>query len=171
MDFSNDLDECLKRKRRNNKFSNAMVYVSFLGSKILQIRSLYSSLISTIAYMTKGTALKCESLCIYHVGCNSRDLVRKMKMTKRQEKQRKKDRKKKKRRADFQYMYKVSSECGLKPDSSVGQSIRTEFSGHWFKLHSDQLPVPTSKNPSVVNTICINSFHYQSARFRLKQIW
>lgn len=31
-----------------------------------------------------------------------------------------KKRQKKKRTADFQYMYKVSSECGLKPDSSVG---------------------------------------------------
>ena len=38
----------------------------------------------------------------------------------RHRKRREKKTEKKKRTADFQYMYKVSSECGLKPDSSVG---------------------------------------------------
>ena len=37
--------------------------------------------------------------------------------------------------------------------------------------HSGQLSIATSKNPSVVNTICIDSFHYNvitCARLRLK---
>ena len=37
------------------------------------------------------------------------------------------------------------------PDSSVGSSGWTEFSG--FKLRSDLLSMAASKNPSVVNTI------------------
>ena len=39
--------------------------------------------------------------------------------------------------------------------------------------HSGQLSIATSKNPSVVNTICISSFRYThvitSRKFRLKQ--
>ena len=46
------------------------------------------------------------------------------------------------------------------PDISVGQSNWTEFSGRGFKSHSGQLSITTSKNPSVVNTICIISFRY-----------
>ena len=38
-----------------------------------------------------------------------------------------------------------------------------------------QLSIATSKNPSVMNTICINSFRYThvitSTKFRLKQAW
>ena len=37
---------------------------------------------------------------------------------------------------------------------------KPEFSGLVFKSHSDQLSIATSKNPSVVNTICISSFRY-----------
>ena len=34
------------------------------------------------------------------------------------------------------------------------------ISGRGFKSDSGQLSTATSKNPSVVNTICINSFRY-----------
>ena len=34
------------------------------------------------------------------------------------------------------------------------------ISGQGFKSHSGQLSIATSKNPSVVNTICIDSLHY-----------
>ena len=34
----------------------------------------------------------------------------------------------------------------------------TEFSGRGFRSHSGQVSIATSKNPSVVNTICVNSF-------------
>ena len=47
--------------------------------------------------------------------------------------------------------------------------------GCGFKSHSSQLSIATSKNPSVVNTICISSFRYThvitSRKFRLKQTW
>ena len=52
--------------------------------------------------------------------------------------------------------------------------IYTEFSGRGFKSHLGQLSIATSKNPSVVNTIYINSFRYNvitCARLRLKQMW
>ena len=46
------------------------------------------------------------------------------------------------------------------------------FSGRGFKSHSGQLSIATSKNRSVVNTICISSFRYTHvitcSRFRLK---
>ena len=74
-------------------------------------------------------------------------------------------------------LYKVGSECELNPwsDRSLGQSVWTESSGRGFKSHSGQLSLATSKNSSVVNTICINLFRYThvitSAKFRLKQTW
>ena len=44
-----------------------------------------------------------------------------------------------------------------------------------FKSHSGQLSIATSKNLSVMNTICINSFRYThvitSTKLRLKQMW
>ena len=47
--------------------------------------------------------------------------------------------------------------------------------GIGFKFHSGQLSIATSKNPSVMNTICINSFRsthvINSTKFRLKQTW
>ena len=50
-----------------------------------------------------------------------------------------------------------------------------EFSVHGFKSHLGQLSITTSKNPSVMNTICINSFRYNvitCVRLRLKkQMW
>ena len=50
-----------------------------------------------------------------------------------------------------------------------------EFSGRGFISHSGQLSTATSQNPSVVNTICINSlccrYVVTCARFRLKQMW
>ena len=54
----------------------------------------------------------------------------------------------------LEYLYKVGSECELNswPDSSVGQSVWTEFNGRGFKSYSGQLYIATSKNPSVVNT-------------------
>ena len=33
----------------------------------------------------------------------------------------------------------------------------------YIKSHSGQLSIATSSNPSVVNTICINSFRYTQA--------
>ena len=48
------------------------------------------------------------------------------------------------------------------------------ISGHGFKSHSGQLSIATSKDPSVVNTICINHFAAKvitCARFHLKQMW
>ena len=74
-------------------------------------------------------------------------------------------------------LYKVGSESELNswPDSSVHQSVWMEFSGYGFKSQSDQLSVATSKNPSVVNTRCSNSFRYThvitSTKYRLKQTW
>ena len=73
-------------------------------------------------------------------------------------------------------LYKFGSESELSswPDSSVGKSIRTEFSGRGFKAHSSQLSIATSKNSSVGNIICINSFHHSvitSARLCFKQMW
>ena len=49
-----------------------------------------------------------------------------------------------------------------------------EFGDCEFKSHSGQLSIATSKNPSVVNTICIN--HPTAnvntyARFSLRQMW
>ena len=54
----------------------------------------------------------------------------------------------------LQYLYKVGSECELNswPDSSAGQSVQMEFSGHGFISYSGQLSIATSKNPSMVNT-------------------
>ena len=40
-----------------------------------------------------------------------------------------------------------------------------EFSGRGFKSHSDQLSIATSKNCSVVNTICISSFALNSCDY------
>ena len=44
-----------------------------------------------------------------------------------------------------------------------------------FKSHSGQFSIATSKNPSVMNTTCINSFRYThvitSTKFRIKQMW
>ena len=60
-------------------------------------------------------------------------------------------------------------------DGLIAQSVRAS---EWnsvvmgFKFHPGQLSIATSKNPSVVNTICIRSFHYShvitSAKFQLK---
>ena len=54
-------------------------------------------------------------------------------------------------------LHKVGSECKLNswPDSSVGYSVWTEFSGHGFKSHPSKISMTTLKNPSVVNSICI----------------
>ena len=44
----------------------------------------------------------------------------------------------------------------------------------WVQSHSGQLSIATSKNHSVVNTICINSFRYNvisCVRLCLKQMW
>ena len=54
--------------------------------------------------------------------------------------------------------------------------IHIYMCGPGFKSHSGQLSMATSKNPSVVNTICISSLCYThvitSVRFRLKkQTW
>ena len=59
-------------------------------------------------------------------------------------------------------LYQVGSECELNswPDSSVGENVWTEFSSRGFKSHSGQLSIATSKNLSVLNTICISSFCY-----------
>ena len=49
-----------------------------------------------------------------------------------------------------------------------------EFKARGFKSYSGELSKATSKNPSVVNTICINSFHYNvitRGRLCLKQMW
>ena len=57
----------------------------------------------------------------------------------------------------------------------IAQSVRaSEFSGRGFKSHSGQLSIATSENPSVVNTICINSFHNNviiCEKLFLKQMW
>ena len=60
----------------------------------------------------------------------------------------------------LEWLYKVRSECELSswPDSSVCHSVWTWFSGWGFKSFSDQLSIATSKNLSVVNTICISWF-------------
>ena len=52
----------------------------------------------------------------------------------------------------LEQLHKVGSECELNswPDSSVGYSVWTEFSGRGFKSRSGQLSIATSKNPSVV---------------------
>ena len=47
------------------------------------------------------------------------------------------------------------------PTSSVCYSISMEFSGRGLNSHSDQFSIGVSKNPLLVNTICINSFRYQ----------
>ena len=62
----------------------------------------------------------------------------------------------------LEWLCKVGSESELNSlrDSSVGWGVWMEFSGCWFKSHSGQLSIATSRNPSVVNTICINSFRY-----------
>ena len=70
---------------------------------------------------------------------------------------------------------KIGSECELnaRRDSPVGKSVRTELSGCGLKSHSSQLCIVTSKNPRVVNTICINYFSANvitCARFCLKQM-
>ena len=66
----------------------------------------------------------------------------------------------------------VGTESNSVESSSV---VWTEFSGRGFKSHSGQLSIATSKNPSVVNTICISSFRYTyaitSRKIRLKQMW
>ena len=50
-----------------------------------------------------------------------------------------------------------------------------ELSGPGFKSYSSQLSIATSKNPSVVNTICMCSFRCTHliicASFPLKQMW
>ena len=50
-----------------------------------------------------------------------------------------------------------------------------EFGGHGFKSHSSQLSIVTSKNPSVVNAICISSFRYTLMitwrNFQFKWTW
>ena len=50
-----------------------------------------------------------------------------------------------------------------------------ELSVRGFKSQLGQLSIYTSNNPSLVNTICINSFRYthviSSTKFRLKQTW
>ena len=42
----------------------------------------------------------------------------------------------------------------------VKNSTEIDISDPGFKLDSGQLSIAASQNPSVVNTICINSFHY-----------
>ena len=75
----------------------------------------------------------------------------------------------------LQELYKVCSEYELNswPDSSVGWSVWTELTGRSFKFHSRQLSIVTSENPSVMNTISINSFRHTyvitSTKLRLKQ--
>ena len=49
-----------------------------------------------------------------------------------------------------------------------------EFSGRGFKSHPGQRSIATSKNPSGVNTLCINSFRYNvitCGTLHLKQMW
>ena len=60
----------------------------------------------------------------------------------------------------LELLYKNRPEFELKScsDRSVGYSVWTGFSGYRFKCHSGQLSIATSRNPSVVNTICISSF-------------
>ena len=60
----------------------------------------------------------------------------------------------------LKWLYKNSSECELNswPDSGVGYSLRSRFSGCEFKSHLGQLSIATSKNPPVLKTICISSF-------------
>ena len=55
----------------------------------------------------------------------------------------------------LEQLYEVGSGCKLNswPDSSVFQSVWTEFSGCGLKFHSRQLSIATSKNPTVVNII------------------
>ena len=77
----------------------------------------------------------------------------------------------------LEQLQKVHSECELKswPDSLVGWSMWTKFSGRGFKSHSGQLSKGTWKIPSVVNTICITSFHYTHVityrKLQLKWTW
>ena len=56
--------------------------------------------------------------------------------------------------SETQYTTCLQRELNSWLDSSVGQSIRTEFSGRGFKSHSHsgQLSIATSNNPSVVNS-------------------
>ena len=42
----------------------------------------------------------------------------------------------------------------------VKNSTEIDISGPGLKPDSGQLSIAASQNPSVVNTICINSFHY-----------
>ena len=60
----------------------------------------------------------------------------------------------------------------LWPDSFLGCGVWTEFSGSGLKSHSGKLSVAISKNPSVVNIICVRTFCYTnvitSTKFRLK---
>ena len=60
----------------------------------------------------------------------------------------------------WQIKFMISSAYMTWPDSSVGWSVWTEFRGRGFKCHSGQLFIATSKNLSVVNTICTSSFRY-----------
>ena len=50
-----------------------------------------------------------------------------------------------------------------------------EFRGFGFKSHSGQLSIATSKNPLLVNTICIysfrNTYRITSTKFRSKLTW
>ena len=82
-----------------------------------------------------------------------------------------------KKEMNLEWLCKVGAKSVLNswPDSSVGQSVWTQFSGHGFKSQSGQLSIATSKNPSVANTI-YKSIHYATdvtncARFRLTKMW
>ena len=67
-----------------------------------------------------------------------------------------------KKEMNLEWLCKVGPKSVLNswPDSSVGQSIWTQFSGHGFKSQSGQLSIATSKNPSVVNTIYTYMYIY-----------
>ena len=59
--------------------------------------------------------------------------------------------------------YQLGSECKMNswPEYSVDYIVSTELSGRGSKSLSGQFSVATSKNPSMVNTICVNSFCHQ----------
>ena len=58
----------------------------------------------------------------------------------------------------------------LWPNISVSCSIWSEISGHGFKSHSGKLFIVSSRNPSVMNTICIGSFRYDHVVI-YRKIW
>ena len=58
------------------------------------------------------------------------------------------------------YKFFFESELNSLPENSAVYGVSIKFSGAGFNSQSRQFSLATSKTPSVVNTICINSFHY-----------